>query len=323
LTKEARALPDSSNDRSQSSRSGQLMIGRSFAAACVAVTLALFSVSATFAGELQLFGPIEGFSIRPVVGRGAYYGASDSAANWKIAQWGNPGRPLKEFGSVPCASRCYNSVGDAAQVNLEVNGGGYKFSMKQDGTQLPCNRKGNPAEFDLLASPNDMKTILLSKATALPISLRFTVDEAKELEKKGCKVSSGQLLAALVLRNNYTTPVQIFFYQLSLFRFNTSTAATGWWAPGVLRGGGRTKRFGFRDGLSSFDQAAPSVGTPASYDFDLLPRLREIITKGEHGLDTDVDHWQLRSAYFGQHIWGDVSVSSTWDKIQMRAVLAD
>jgi hypothetical protein len=148
-------------------------------------------------------------------------------------------------------------------------------------------------------------------------------EEAKELEKKGCKVSSGQLLAALVLRNNYTTPVQIFFYQLSLFRFNTSTAATGWWAPGVLRGGGRTKRFGFRDGLSSFDQAAPSVGTPASYDFDLLPRLREIITKGEHGLDTDVDHWQLRSAYFGQHIWGDVSVSSTWDKIQMRAVLAD
>jgi hypothetical protein len=287
--------------------------------------LVVFFISgaAALAGDLQLIEPIHGFSIRPVAGRGALYGASDVRANWRIAQWNNPGRPLKDFGGIACPTNCYDSNSDAAQVILQTDKDSYRFSLKQDGTALPCERKGKPVEFDLLASPTQMRTTPIAQMTALRLSLRFVVNEAKELEEKSCTRNIGQVLAALVMRNDHVSPTQVFFYQLSLFRLNAPTTPVGWWAPGVARGGGLTKRFGFRDSLASFDKTPASVGADASYEIDLLPRLKQIIAKGEHGLDTDINHWQLRSAYFGQHIWGNVAMSSTWERIDLRAVVAD
>jgi hypothetical protein len=230
---------------------------------------------------------------------------------------------LRDFGRIACPTNCYKSSSDAAEVSLQIDNDGYQFALKQDGAGLSCERNGKPVEFDLFAAPKELRTTSIAELAALRLHLDFIINEARQLGEKNCARNMGQVLAALVMRNDHVSPTQVFFYQLSLFRLNPPTAPVGWWAPGVARGGGRTKRFGFRDSLASFDKTPASVGVNASYEIDLLPRLNQIIAKGEHGLDTDIKHWQLRSAYFGQNIWGNVAMSSTWERLELRAVVSE
>jgi hypothetical protein len=147
----------------------------------------------------------------------------------------------------------------------------------------------------------------------------MTVNSATQAAGLRCQLEQGNVLAAFTLRNSHVKPTQILFYQLSLFRFKSSAQPIGWWAPGVVRGNGKSKRFGMRDSLSSFDVKSVAIGQPLLLQIDVLPRLFAIIKSGEHGIDSALEHWQLRGAYFGQAIWGKTRLETTWRSIEVKA----
>jgi hypothetical protein len=281
------------------------------------MTLIVAGVSPAQADELSLLEPINGFSIRN--GPHELYGASASGAGWKIAQWNNP-LQLGPFAAAACEDKCYVARDDSSQVKLRLGPRFAETSLQQNGRQLACEgRNGKPVEFDLLLSPNNFKSIAADRVRALKLSLEFSVADAHLLENADCRVNQGNTVAALTVRNEFAKPQQVLFYQLSLFNYHVRAKPVGWFAPGVLRRNGASQRFGFRDHLSSYNVAIPQLDQSLSLDIDLLPRIMSIIKSGEHGIDTDLSHWEIRGAYFGQQIWGKAALLTNWRHIALTA----
>jgi hypothetical protein len=288
-----------------------------FAAAfAVAVLTAVVPANAA---DVSLMEPIRGFAIRPMEKQKPLYGDTSGAANWRIAQWNNPSAPLGQFEPYACPTTCFAAQSPSAKVLLQISGDTSTFSLEQHGADLPCTQNGRPREFDLLASPMHFRPQPVADFANLTLTLRLTIETAKRSAAPACNDNQGQAMAAAVLRNDYTEPKQVFFYHLILFRYNVTSSATGWWARGRVRGGGRSQRFGFRDSLSSFDKPAMPGGNTYDLQLDLLPRLKSLIESGMYGMDKDPTHWQMRSAYFGQHIWGKTDLSSRWERVELVA----
>lgn len=304
---------------------------------CLGVIL-LVAWSAIARAQVQLLDPPNGFWLlgkeRPLQA----YGPTEGDATWHISQWQNPNDQLPPFSKERCGSAtCYRSEEPDARILVlkPESGRPLRYTLTQSGAALECNLpNGKPREFDLFLGPNVKSDEPVYRNLPSPTAVQPTLSEIKTLRhrllvkvaaitvKGGCKINQGQLLTAFVLRNDAVSPRQVFFYQLRLFKW-PQQSNPNWWSPGrdIINKKGELafRRFGFGDNLSAFGRVDLKVGEEAMLDLDLLPRLREIIGSGIHGLDRDLSHWRIMSNYHGQHIWGKVELSSEWSNFELVA----
>lgn len=280
-----------------------------------------------------LIEPPNGFWLRSASpGSVGLYGPTDPSAKWNIAQWASPTEDLPSFEQGSCApGACFESENSAIGVSVErPDGEPLEYSFWQSGSKLACSGPQNlPREFDLLAASNNTavypgypfavdRTLTLNQLSEL--RHRIVVTPLDLHMQDHCQVTRGQLITAVVLRNDVVKPAQIFFYQLRLFS-QPPVPRTLWWWPGDKR---RNKQgvvtllaYGFGDNLSSFGETSANLGEKKQIDIDLLPRLTKLISSGAHDIDSDVSHWRVTATYHGQTIWGAVQLRSRWSGFEL------
>jgi hypothetical protein len=310
---------------------------------------------------LQPFAPPGGFVLaEPGLGKGrevVLYGETSPRANWRIAQWGNPGDgtspklpPFMPDRDVPngvqAAWKSAMADGGSSVVVRQLKDGSFAEILSQNGANLPCVREGAPNEYDLFIATQGknargLPSAMLAENTGKPLpdlaqlsALRvrgvFSVVHVGEPPTRlGCKVNQSQSLVSFVLADTTAKPPQTLFYQLG-FDQHCLPKAPPWcqhFQPHYFNGGsggnGGTS-FGIDDHLPSYGLGLVTDTRPHTIDIDILPTLERWIRLGTTGeapgtkrgqplqLDTDLSHWRVSGMYFGQHIWGDVDLSTSW-----------
>lgn len=316
-------------------------IRRVLAIAVVAVSC-LATMPAT-ARTLELVGPFRDFALRepqnpPPPGPPRYYSATAPAAQWGISQWNLPGGKLPPFTMLrEGQTTSFISRAAVAAVKVVRTGEHTSIFLSQNGDALPCReRNGRPFESDLFISPKDPRwagretallpaahKLVLGRMTALVLRAEVGAEGGVSRHPKGCEVSQGSAIVSLVLRNTAVRPAQTLFYQLALNQICGPELAQRWRA--CTRGMqnftyfSRKPPFGADDSISLLGIPLLTTGTPRHIIVDLRQRLARIIAAGPPALDKDLSHWEFGSTYIGQHIWGDVRLSTQWRSFRLTA----
>ncbi len=294
-------------------------------AICFAVLLAALAPALPAAAQNLLPG-FTGFTIDeppdpPPPGGPRHYGATGADTPWVIAQWNIPGGALSPFAPAPDGSL----TAAAAEAAVHVLPG-HSVEISQTGAVLPCETMpGIPRESDLFIAPVHSQLARMGPALASFASLHQLVEvsvTASLLPQHVCRVNQGSALLAVILVDHAVKPAQSFFYQLAL----SQTCQ-----PGL---GGtpcpaqhhrmfyyfRNNPYGADDYLPMAGHAFIASSTPVHLDIDLLPRLKAAIAGGPSAMDKNLSHWVLASVYCGQHIWGGVTLRTSWSGYQLIAV---
>ena len=308
-------------------------------ASALVIALALTAGVAQALAEVVIQPP-DGLWIRGTgpTTAGKLYGASNASAQWHVAQWGSPSPDLSPFEPFPCPpTRCTSTSNDSIDVSTTIGAENTLHYVLQQQTQsLPClTTEGHTREFDLLVGSNNERNYpayrsAMSAPTVLgslsELRHRITVRPVAFEAWPQCERNQAQLITALVMRNDAVEPKQIFFYQLRLFQAPEENVAFWWWPGSELRdtqGLATLVRFGFGDNVSSFQEREAALDEVRQYDLDLLPRLRELIASGAHGIDRNLANWYVTATYHGQAVWGGVRLGSEWSGFELTAEVPD
>lgn len=274
------------------------------------------------AAAQQLLPPFGSFAIETPQGPSPghpvqLYGATSASPDWQVAQWIIPGGRLSPF-----TRRADGSlVSRAAEASVQITGDTLQIS--QTGAVLPCTLGPKPRESDLFFAPTSKRfkpLLALSDLQAL-IQQADVTATGSVLPDPDCKVNMGYALLAIVLVDLHTHPAQTFFYQLELSKTCHSV-------PGGFNCGQRYTQPFYYSRVNPFgaDEYMPLLGrnflpngVTEHLSIDLLPRLTAIIANGPPGLDHDPAHWLVATAYYGQHIWGGVTLTSRWSNVTLTA----
>jgi hypothetical protein len=203
--------------------------------------------------------------------------------------------------------------------------------------------QGNPLEYDFFVAPNSKgldpyhpsaylndepnppTNPFLNQITALTIEGSVELLAQMPTTSPGqCAVNQSGLLYALIFNN----PVhhQTLYYQLDLngFCYAGPDPAYNEWCKTTPHQmsyffTGANNEWGIDDPITNYLNSATHspyslLGEGGTDDLalDFLPRIAYLIQHGEHGLDTDLSHWQVGAIYFGQHTWGSSALVSKW-----------
>lgn len=284
----------------------------------------LLLAPAPFAAAQNLLPGFTGFGITappdpPPPGGSRHYGATAANTPWVVVQWNIPGGALSPF--TRAADGSFTSQAAEASVHVQP---GASVRMAQNGAVLPCDdAKGQPRESDLFIQPAHAQLQTLLPLASLA-SLHQIVDVSAAgalLPGHACRVNQGSALIAIILVDHAVQPAQSFFYQLTLSQLCRAGPGA---APCVL-----VQQHGFyyfRNNPYGMDDYLPLAGhgfinssTSVHLDIDLLPRLKSAIAGAPASMDKDLSHWVLASVYCGQHIWGKVTLQTSWSGYQLIA----
>lgn len=287
------------------------------------ITLVLIILSVFFRASAGRCEPVfdppgERLSIHPLEQRGEMYGAARDAAAWHVSQWNNPSGALADF-----------KAGQAANGSMVVaidRGTEPRFRIEQNGEQLRCEQNGAPLEFDGFIGTNtlsnnpglpsaehgDMRSIPLSKLGSLTQEINLKLNQANLVGSSRCAVSKSLSIVCVVFTNKQAK--QSFFYQIALYGFNVIPKSF-WWAKGRPNG-----RFGYNQ-ITEVAANPWAVGESRGLKRDILPAVRSLITTAGVGIDPNLDNWFLSAAYFGNTLYGQVSLQTEWSSYRLEAVV--
>lgn len=145
---------------------------------------------------------------------------------------------------------------------------------------------------------------------------------------KGCKVNLGSVIIGVIFRDIAVQPSQSIFYQFALGRVCGTNVKVPLKPclpdPGQQVVYADSNPFGNDDYLPLLHEPWLSNGHARDIEVDLLPRIKEAIaTRYRGNIDRDLSHWVVGEVYPGQHIWGDVSMVSTWSNFHLFAETKD
>lgn len=269
-----------------------------------------------------------------------YYGSSDAAPNWRIAQWSMPGNKLSPLAATVAADGGTVLSASSTEASVSITlGAAPAVQLHQDGSILPCdNANGKPRESDLFFSPGGfhepkpgvsgltpaaLQSPALAQLKSLVFSTSLSVKEGKAAHPKGCMVNQGGALIGVTLVNHAGPKPQTLFYQLQFSRICDQTdprtaqmchhisAHPAYWS--------KVNPFGGGDVLPALSVPMLASNQQRNLQLDLLPRLKQLIAEGPAAMDKDLSHWSVGNIYLGQHIWGDVSLESSWKNISLKA----
>jgi hypothetical protein len=313
-----------------------------FVPALLSVSLHLFSQTSV-AEQIPLFTAPHNFSLKepinpPPPGGPLTYSTTGSLPSWYVVAWNIPSGKLPAFiagkdgGDIVFRSR----ADEAAVEIIQMADGRTSYRLSQDGAALPCDDQGRPLEWDLFAGPNSADTKfpdapgLILRSDTLPsiLSLAHVVATATvqvhfgpARPRKGCAVSQAGALISVTLNNR--TARQTLFYQTQLnivcgpqpaarqqlCERQTNRLVASYYS--------RANPFGVADPLPLFGQKWLANNERRTISVDLLPHLLRLIETGPNDMDHDPAHWALEGYYNGQHIWGDVTMTSSWEDVSV------
>ncbi len=282
------------------------------------IILSIFLAASAARCEPVFDPPGERLSIHPLDQRGELYGAAREQAAWHVAQWNNPSGALADF-------RAGRAANDSMVVAID-GGAEPHFRIAQNGEQLRCEGNGAPLEFDGFIGTNtrgnnpglptaehgDVPAIPLSKLGSLTQEMGLKLNQANLVGNSRCAVSKSLSIVCAVFTNRDAK--QVFFYQIALYGFNVNPKSF-WWARGRPNG-----RFGFNQ-VTDVAAKPWAVGDSRKLKLDILPAVRSLITTSGVGIDPNLDHWSLSAAYFGNTLYGQVSLDTEWSSYRLEAVV--
>ena len=292
--------------------------------------------SAAAAAETDLYRSLDGFALRepdnpPPPGGPRVYSQTSSDPHWFVSQWKIAGAKLSPFvQSREGGGTVFRAATSAAHVTISHVGGGSTVELGQDGSIVPCvTEAGRPREADLFLSAGHQTGITPGSRDGRPLTslsrLReiATVSFAAEPapSPKGCDVSKGAVIVAIILRDFAVEPAQTFFYQLLLADFCLRNGRGRPCDRPATRMQNYTAKnpFGANDRLVFFDSGLAVNAAPRSIDIDVLERLKQAVGNGPAAMDRDVAHWSVTGGYLGLISFGDVKLGSTWSGYRLVA----
>lgn len=304
------------------------------------VVLPLLGTLAAPAPPVPLVGPFGDFALRDPAeptkpGPPDFYTASGPNPGWQIGQWNIPGGRLSPF----LASRLgeveiLTSTSPEATVRIIRAPGRRAIELIQDGAVLPCtDANGDYRESDLLFGPKDRSAAganalttgvtPLGRLRSLVLTMVVSVRWGMTTLPKGCTVNQGAALASIVLNNLSMHPPQTLFYNVSV---NPPCGPGPAARVRLCVGGTKAPIFYFKHNPFGVADQLPLLGQPylkqgefRTITLDLLPRLQQLIASSPEEMDHDPSHWVVDNIYAGQHIWGDFTLMSLWERFQVVA----
>lgn len=270
------------------------------------------------------------------------YAVSGLEADWNLAQWGIPTGDLPPF-TVIKESGERTTISQKSDAAIIVDGVSPDVSvtLSQNGRDLTCSDShGQPLEFDMFLAPNDRlyggSTKLglagnppsqptLSQIKKLIFSARVSLLQKVDSDIVACNDNSGSAIIALILNNfDHTTPLTLF-YQLSINAF----------CERDIRGyyvfcGNRLRPmsffsahnpYGVDDFLPWLGKAWMNDGDSETLSIDMLPRLQAVLSNLPLDIDRNPSHWRFHTLYIGQHIWGKITMTTSWRQVRLEATL--
>jgi hypothetical protein len=298
-----------------------------------------------FAAEMSLVAAPRDFALKepespPPPGGPFTYSISGGSPNWHIVAWDIPGGKLPPFVERKVGETTVFSsrAAEAAVEFVRRPDGRVSYRLSQDGSALPCEEKHQPLESDLFATPNDIGAkppegpglffpqqgkLFLPGLSHLVAVATVTINSGPASVPKGCGVSQGTALISVILNN--TVSHQTLFYRVDLSSVcgPQPSARSEFCARTISHPRSfyyfRTDPFGVQDPLPIFGQRWVGNNERRTVNIDLLPRLIEHVEHGPPGMDHDLGHWHVGRYYNGQHIWGDLTMTSQWEDIKLIA----
>lgn len=239
------------------------------------------------------------------------YGQARNSAAWHVSQWNNP------MGDVPDFLDGRTSNGALA---IDVREAPLEFTITQNSKALRCEDGLGPREFDGLIGTNTKQNNPNSRSAKLRYNEEKTLDDFGELVQKismrvgraevldnSCKTSKAVSLVAIVLDN--TVNRSTLFLQIILYALNADPKEF-WWAVGK-----NGNRFGYN--FVRYRVAADNAEN--RYSEDLLPKIIQLIKLNKVGMDPEPRNWKVSGAYFGNAVYGHVTLSTTWSQYSLEA----
>ena len=303
----------------------------------LAILMACGVPAASMAHPIDLYPKLGGFALRePEMptqpGAPQIYSTTNNAPNWLISQWKIAGPKLSAFTTQQEGdSSVYEANAPTASVRIVEAPTGSTITLGHIGAPVPClNASGKPRESDLFLSsikpmvgviPGKTSGYLLPALNSLREVASVSVDAGPSTPTKGCKVSKGGAILAIILTDFAVAPHQVFFYQMSLSEYCRTDILGSVCAMPASRPTNYTNHnpFGSNDRLALLGQPPIQDGETRSLDIDLLPRLIMAIEDGPPAMDRDPANWAVTGGYFGLISWGDVTVTSTWQNYRLIA----
>ena len=287
-----------------------------------------------------------------VNGHPKFYGAMSPQANWHFSQWGAPGDlpGLTQTGADWSSAAAWANIDVSRNGNLLVENiaqdGGILPCKTPQGQPNEFDLFVEPNDGQETA-PNATNPRYGSsrKFPNLAQLASFTVSGLLEVIAAGpghgtnvCQVNHAGAGYSITLVDDKVIPHQLFWYSLQMANIclhgsgadddfqNCSRAArhpSAWWywtgsrPPGKqvsTDAAGRVTavNFAIGDVMSSFNQSLATPGIPKTISIDFLPRLTDLIRSGNYGIDSNLSNWRLGQITFGQALWGNTMISTSW-----------
>ncbi len=312
----------------------------------VAGILLVLMISTAQAAEIPIFSPPYDFVLLdpqspPPPGGPFPYASTGGTPTWGISSWDIPGGKLPPFLTGPAGMNIlFTSSAAESSVKIAHTPSGLAvYQLFQNGAALPCEEGGAPRESDLFASPNGYGTkppagsgLLLAPDQApaltglaqLVSSATVMLQYANAVPSKVCPVSQGAPLVSVILNN--LTAHQTLFYQLALSNVcgpqprARARLCEAWGTHARSSYFFQRNPFGVDDALPAFNQPWLANNETRTISIDLLPHLIKFVANGPPKMDHNPAHWSVGSYYNGQHIWGGLTMTTTWEDVSLVAI---
>lgn len=248
-----------------------------------------------------VFNPPDGFWLSPHVYNHTLYGPSTpngTSSHWDVTQWSQWNGDFAAFtGATTNNLSGTITFGSPWQV-LTARG------FWNSSTKIPCG-----VEYDVFMQPIDaayptypqgaVSLPYLSAISDLTHSISFDVLGSVN-EENTCPVTQAFAQTSFIFSN--TNSHQTFYYQIELFKSASLQGGDLWWATGSGGTYGYTIPINYIVGGN-----LPSLNAHEyDFNFNFLPNVEAAISyaAAHYGMDGNVAHWQITSAFTGQAIWG-------------------
>lgn len=257
----------------------------------------------------------------------------DGASGSTSAPWGSAKFSLQN--GVPTETILQNG-GALACTNMMGSPHEYDISITPNGRSPGYPTAVNTAVY---ASNKDFPK--LSQLASFNLTGTFTVAAASQpVPVSPCRVNHAGAGYGVILIDDAVSPPQMFWYTVLLVHVCMPVSAanpgkeyqncqairdsrTPIWFWSGSGGAGRhvtqdmlgrvsIAHYAVGDPLANYGVGSIDDNQPHALSLDLLSRLSALITSGKDSIDPDLSHWRVAGVSYGQELWGDTLLSTTW-----------
>ena len=275
----------------------------------------------------------------------------EGIANWHITQWNAaadlPNFALGDDGRWATANQWASILwtpprrsGDSGPDREQT------IVLTQSGPAFPCSTmNGDPNEFDVLVEPNawssggypnaDLEATMPTLDMLASFRMAGSYEMLSSAQGLGsCKANHAYASISITLANITVHPAQILWYSIvistvcggkdespgsDLYFCQLGVASPSvWWfwtggmSPNPHISDDGVENFAIHDVMASFGMEQVGEGEKRLLSMDFAGRLKDLVSAGRHGIDSNPAHWKISTVNYGLANWGTTSIATQW-----------